>query len=116
MTMKRLLLATAAMLAMLASSSAMEVGSVVSFPPDRAPQFRQIGCIDLNDAIAVQRRHNVRTPTCKVISGHPDLPADLKWKVVDKTRTQYTGPRDAYFCLEPVGYDAPCYWLFLEDR
>jgi hypothetical protein len=118
--MKTVLTIAALLVALATPASALEIENVISFPPDGG---RKVACTNLDDAIALQRRLNESTASCRYISGY-SFPAELKWKVIEKTRTRYSGPQEAYYCLEPVGYDPAkyrpdsdsCYWIFLADR
>jgi hypothetical protein len=141
--MKGLLLAASAALALGATvpAQAADIGDVLKF---RAPI---VGCTDFSDAcealrlrtlhglyaaesfalsIGVEREGRQCTVFGKPWLGKPD---ESEWKILQKQKTQYTSPSEAWFCVETmtpfvVGdpkevEKAPikmlCFWVFMSE-
>jgi hypothetical protein len=139
-TTRRLLLATTLAVAALAPPShATEIGNIISFT---APT---IGCTNFADSretlrlrtlygnaaagnFALQIQDFVGGRACAIFNNPHD-----EWKIVDKAKTQYTGPNESYFCVEStIDYivsspaeraarkeppkPLPCFWVFLSEH
>jgi hypothetical protein len=139
--MRGLLLAASAAFALGATvAQAADIGDVLKF---RAPI---VGCTDFSDArealrlrtlqgaytaesfalsIGVEREGRQCTVFGKPWRGKPD---DSEWRIVQKQQTQYTGPSEAWFCVETMTpFDVrdpketekapppalPCFWVFM---
>jgi hypothetical protein len=112
----------------LTAAQALEIDETLQF---RAPQ---IGCLNFNDAVQELRTRRVGA----LFSGDPAafLESELQYRglsgncvvlnnpstefrIVDKRRTQYSGPDHAYFCLKLANASIPnpfCVWVYLSER
>ena len=120
----------AALLALAAPAHASDVGDVIKFRAQPDGFVAPIGCSNFDDAYEVFR---LRTRSglqyaASYANQFRDLAGgracvmfhdpDVEWRIAQKTRTQYTAPTNAWFCLELAEKAKPmaCFWVHLEDK